>query len=66
MATPTCIKCGGTQFEHKEVSLKRPRVKLNLVHCAGCGGVVGVVDNSASEELREMRKTLERMASCLF
>ena len=66
MATPNCIKCGGTQFEHKEVSLKRPRLKLNLVHCAGCGGVIGVLDQSASEELREMRKTLERMASFLF
>jgi hypothetical protein len=66
MATPTCVKCGGTQFEHKEVSLKRPRLKLNFVHCADCGGVVGVVDHGATEELREMRKTLERMASCLF
>jgi hypothetical protein len=66
MATPTCIKCGGTQFEHKEVSFKRPRIKLSFVHCADCGGVAGVLDHGAAEELREMRKTLERMASVLF
>ncbi len=66
MATPTCTKCGGTQFEHKEVNFKRPRIKLNFVHCAGCGGVVAVLDHGTAEELREMRKTLERMASVLF
>jgi hypothetical protein len=66
MATPTCIKCGGTQFEHKEVTLKRFRPKLSFILCAECGGVAGVLDHGASEELREMRKTLERMASCVF
>jgi hypothetical protein len=66
MATPTCLKCGGTQFEHKEVSLKRFRPKLTFVQCSSCGGVVGVLDHSMAEELREMRKTLERIASCLF
>ena len=66
MATPTCVKCGGTQFERQEVSLKRSRPKLTFVQCTGCGGVVGVLDDSTAEELREMRKTLERVASCLF
>lgn len=66
MATPTCIKCGGTQFEHKEVSLKRLRSKLTFVQCASCGGVVGMLDQSVGEELREIKKTLERMAAAMF
>ncbi len=66
MATPTCIKCGGTQFEHKEMSLKRLRAKLTFVHCASCGGVVGMLDHGTGEELREIRKTLERIAAAAF
>lgn len=66
MATPTCIKCGGTQFEHKEVSLRRLRSRLTFVHCAACGGVVGTLDPGVGEELREIRKTLERIALAVF
>ena len=66
MASSTCIKCGGTQFESKELTLKRPKSKLWMVQCAACGGVVGVVDQAIGEDVYEIRKALERLASALF
>ena len=66
MATPTCIKCGGTQFESKEMSPKRSKSRLCLLQCAACGGVVGVVDLALGDEVHEIRKALERLAADLF
>lgn len=66
MATATCIKCGGTHFERKDVSLKRFHPKLSFVHCSSCGGVVGVLDPSVAQELSKIRTALEQIASGLF
>lgn len=66
MVTSTCIKCGGTQFESKDTTMKRSKSKLCLVQCAACGGVVGVVDQALGAEIYEIRKILERLAVDLF
>jgi predicted nucleic-acid-binding Zn-ribbon protein len=44
MALPTCVKCGSTLFETKEVTPRGSNFKLNFVQCSSCGGVVGVLD----------------------
>jgi hypothetical protein len=45
MAISTCIKCEGTRFELKEApSMGGTNYKYQLVQCAKCGGVVGVLD----------------------
>lgn len=40
----TCVKCGGTSFETKEVEPRNSRYKLIFVQCSSCGGVVGVTE----------------------
>jgi hypothetical protein len=40
----TCVKCGSTSFEMKEVTPRGSNFKLNFVQCSSCGGVVGVLD----------------------
>jgi predicted nucleic-acid-binding Zn-ribbon protein len=42
--TSTCVKCGNTSFEVKEVSPNGSNFKLIFVQCASCGGVVGVTE----------------------
>jgi hypothetical protein len=44
MAVSTCIKCGGSVFETKEMQPQNSNFKLNFIQCASCGGVVGVTD----------------------
>ena len=43
MATSTCGKCGGTDFESRVVETKNTRYKVNFFQCAACGVPVGVV-----------------------
>jgi hypothetical protein len=63
MATSTCVKCGGTQFENKEVTPKHSHFKLTFVQCASCGGVVGVMDFcNIGAELQTIKNALERMS----
>lgn len=44
MARSTCMKCGGTRFEAKEAGPINSNFKVQFIQCAGCGGVVGVMD----------------------
>lgn len=60
MATSTCIKCGHHRFELKEAPrLANTDYKYQLVQCASCGGVVGVLD------WLNIGALLERMAKAL-
>jgi hypothetical protein len=60
MATSTCVKCGGSQFETKEATPKGSSFKLVFVQCAGCGGVVGVMDfYNIGQEMQEIKKALK-------
>lgn len=44
MATSTCPKCTSTKFELKTSEIEGARFNVNLIQCASCGAVVGVVD----------------------
>jgi len=44
MAISTCIKCGHISFELKEVTPIGSAFRLYFIQCAGCGGVIGVMD----------------------
>lgn len=41
MATPSCPKCSYTLFETTIVSPRKSNYKLQFIHCASCGCVVG-------------------------
>lgn len=44
MALSTCIKCGNSSFENKEVTPRNSEFILSFIQCTSCGGVIGVVD----------------------
>ncbi len=44
MAVSTCIKCGHSSFELKENTPIGSNFRLYFIQCAGCGGVIGVID----------------------
>ena len=44
MAISKCIKCGNTTFEAVQHSPLDSVFVLSFIQCAGCGGVVGVMD----------------------
>lgn len=41
MTEPNCIKCGGTEFEATVKAIDGARYPGLLIHCSGCGGVIG-------------------------
>jgi hypothetical protein len=41
MATPKCPKCDHTTFQVTVNSPSKSNFKLQLIHCASCGCVVG-------------------------
>ncbi len=45
MASSTCIRCGHHAFEMSESSIGGLRFKRDFLQCAGCGGVVGVIES---------------------
>ena len=45
MASSTCVRCGHHAFEMTESSVGGLRFKRDLLQCAGCGGVVGVIES---------------------
>ena len=59
MATSTCIKCGGTNFELQTLEPFGSKYKLTAVQCSGCGGVIGVVEYTpVSELMKELARKL--------
>lgn len=42
MAMSTCVKCGGHNFEAKEVSPTGAKYKQIFIQCSSCGVPVGV------------------------
>jgi hypothetical protein len=66
MAEPSCLKCGNKQFQMTPVELGSPRHKHSLVHCAQCGGVIGVVDElNVEATLQEARGFIQRQFAAL-
>jgi hypothetical protein len=66
MAEPSCLKCGNNQFQMTPVDLGSPRHKHSLVHCAQCGGVIGIVDEMNVEAtLQEARGLIQRQFSAV-
>jgi transcription elongation factor Elf1 len=66
MAEPTCLKCGHDRFQMTPVDLGRQRHKHSLIHCAQCGGVIGVVDEiNVEATLQEARGFIQRHFSAL-
>jgi predicted nucleic-acid-binding Zn-ribbon protein len=64
MATSTCLKCGGTGFENKEVSPNNSKFKVTFVQCVKCGGVVGVMDFfNTGAELQEIKRAIAAIAA---
>jgi hypothetical protein len=45
MATSTCVKCGGHEFEMQRAKPTGSEYTYLFVQCLSCGGVVGVVDD---------------------
>jgi hypothetical protein len=61
MAASTCVKCGSTGFELKDVLTESPW-KLYFVQCSRCGGVVGVLDDqNIGGMLRQRNKALRQI-----
>ncbi|MDA3936425.1 MAG: hypothetical protein PF636_06115 [Actinomycetota bacterium] len=44
MTVSNCTKCDGTVFEAAELTIEGVDRVLLAIHCAGCGGVVSVVE----------------------
>ena len=44
MAQSTCMKCGGTDFELKDITPEKGGHRYRAVQCAHCGGVIGLVE----------------------
>ncbi len=44
MTDSNCTKCDGTAFEAVEITSQGVDRVLLAIQCAGCGGVVGVVE----------------------
>ena len=57
MASPTCIRCGHHAFEMTESSIGGLRFKRDFLQCAGCGGVVGVIE---SDDLNARLDAIEK------
>jgi hypothetical protein len=66
MAEPSCLKCGNNQFQMTPVELGSPRHKHSLVHCAQCGGVIGVVHElNVEATFQEARGFIQRQFAAL-
>ena len=66
MASSTCVKCGETTFETKEVSPRNSPFKLTFVQCASCGGVIGVMDfYNIGNELQDIKKAIAAIAKSI-
>ncbi|MFK3815063.1 hypothetical protein ACI2KG_00380 [Pseudomonas sp. NPDC089407] len=44
MAASKCIKCDSPRFEIKKANITGANFIMYFIQCAGCGGVVGVVE----------------------
>lgn len=63
MATPMCVKCDSAKFEISPVTPQGSRFKLYFVHCANCGGVVGVQEwDNIGALIAAQNKALEAIA----
>lgn len=56
MSQSSCLRCGKHVFELVEQEPLRSKYKYLFVQCAGCGGVVGVLDYLNSGTLLQQIK----------
>ena len=53
MAVSACAKCGGHAFERGHITPLGEQRTVQVLQCAGCGAVIGILDPpSALESLR--------------
>ncbi len=63
MAESICVRCGQTRFEMKEAPSINDKTSHNtwfFVQCANCGGVVGVLDYFAHQQVVERLERIEK------
>jgi hypothetical protein len=66
MALPTCVKCGNSTFEQNEVKVAGATTRKWAVNCAGCGGVVTIVDfHHMGESLTKQKEAIKAIAAKL-
>lgn len=59
MAVSVCTKCDGTAFEAVELAIEGVDRVLLAVQCAGCGGVLGVVEkHDLANMIRQQNRAL--------
>lgn len=59
MTVSNCTKCDGTVFEAVEVTIEGVDRVLLAIQCAGCGGVVGVVEkHDITSMIRQQNRAL--------
>jgi CheY-like chemotaxis protein len=59
---PTCTLCGGTAFQAQDYNV--PGIgAVKLLCCAQCGGVMGVLDSAAGDQLLRIRAAVNTITS---
>ncbi len=62
MTKSSCLKCGHTSFEKAEATISGLRFKRDVLQCAKCGGVIGIIEsddlNARLDTIEERLKTL--------
>jgi ribosomal protein S27AE len=63
VAPSICVKCGKGSFEIAEYAPFGSPVKIHLLQCASCGGVVGMADKRVLGELRDIEQKIDKVQS---
>ncbi|HUN66647.1 MAG TPA: hypothetical protein VMW43_11155 [Bacteroidota bacterium] len=54
--TPTCPKCGGSDFAVSDSGLRNGERKVAIVHCDSCGSAIGLLEVARQDPLPAPRK----------
>jgi hypothetical protein len=66
MPQSTCIKCGGHNFELRELKVAKAKFKLFAIQCSSCGGVIGMQEYmNTSALLLQQNKALRQIGAKL-
>lgn len=63
MARTTCVKCGQTNFELKELNVSDSNFKLYSVQCSHCGVTIGLCDYyNVSYMVKRQQEAIKKIA----